>query len=180
MAVNPYAPQPGAPAGGWSGILGSGGFGQGGIIGQANRAIQGGQQAGYFDPMGSPAIRAAVRANALRTQRNRLQRGDVLRRLLGLDPQQQRAAQLGLEQQSGSDISNAILGADLGQLEGSQNFLRSLFGQQLAGQQQIAAARAAAKAQQAGGIGNFIGQLGGAVVPWALNRYLPAPKQASS
>jgi hypothetical protein len=174
---NPFAPGPGQAVGRFGGQqFGglAGRLGTGPTYGNAARGIvQQGGQAGFFNPMGSPQILAAVRQNALRNAQNRLHRGALLSRLLGLDPQQSRAAQLGFEQQAGGDISNALLGAQNQQLLGSQDFIRSLFGQGLQGEQQMAAARAAAKAQQganAGGIGSFLGRIGASFLPFSMGR----------
>jgi hypothetical protein len=123
--------------------------------------------------MGSPQLLAAVRQMALRNSQNQLHRGALLSRLLGLDPQQSRAAQLGFEQEAGNNTSNALLGAGTQQLTSAQDFIRSLFGQGLQGEQQMAQARAAAKAAQGsqlGGIGSLIGRGVGAFLPFSAGR----------
>jgi hypothetical protein len=146
----------------------SGFFNPQGYGAAAKGIVQQGGQAGFFNPMGSPQILAAVRQMALRNAMNQQHRGAMLSQLLGLDPQQARAAQLGFEQQGGSDISNALLGAGTQQLTGAQDFIRQLFGQGLQGEQQMAQARAAAKAaQQAnrGAIAGTIGRIGASFIP---------------
>lgn len=176
---NPYAPNPnmgagqiggGMPAQSFGGMLASH-FG-GPSYGNAARGIvQQGGAAGYFNPMGSPQLLAAVRQMALRNSRNQLHRGAFLSQLLGLDPQQARAAQLGFEQNAGNNISNALLNAGTQQLTGAQDWIRQLFGQGLQGEQAQAIARMQAQAQKdanRAGMYSDIGKIGASLLPLAF------------
>ena len=175
MAYNPMAPvaAPQRPsrlfgAGGLLAMLRSGGFGQQGAQGAAQRAIGRAGEAGFFDPAGSDLIRRQVRAHALRTARNRVSRGGVLSRIMGLDPQQARAAQLGFEQGAGDDISGALNQSDLEQGLGNQEFFRDLFRQQIGFDQQRQLQREAAReARRAQGstLGRIAGAAAGAFIP---------------
>lgn len=134
---------------------------------QLSGMLRGGKEAGFFDPRGSQFVREQVRANALRNARNRLMRGGVLSRVLGLDPQQARVAQLQNELGAGSDISGALGEANLQQGLGTQDFFRSLLGGQLNFERQRQLQKQAERAANQQGVGQLIGGLGSA----AIGRY---------
>ena len=141
----------------------------------ANTAIQGAQSAGFFDPMGSPILRAALRRNALRSAENQRRRGSVLSRLLGLNPNEARAQQLQTEDAAGTNAADAINQGDLSFLTGNQDFLRSLFSGQLSAENQQALARLMATLQDRNrpGIGAAAGDILGKTIPGIVSHFLP-------
>lgn len=110
--------------------------GPGSYTGQAASQLQGAQAAGFFSPTGSPLIMGLTRRNALRNADNARRRSALLSRLMGLDPNQARVAQLGQEAASSGATQEALNQANLGQLLGNQQYFRGLFGQQLGNEQQ--------------------------------------------
>jgi len=103
---------------------------------QAQQMVQGAQAQGFFNPMGSPQINAAVRANALRSAENSRRRSALLSRLMGLDPNQARVAAVNADAQGSAATQSALNNAQFGQLMGNQQYARSLFGSQLQNEQQ--------------------------------------------
>src|SRR5881396_505445 len=89
---------------------------------QAGDIVQGAQAGGLYDPFGSPRIRAAVRAGALRSSDNARRRAAILSRLMGLDPNQARVAIVGADTEASGQTQNALGQADLSQLLGGQQF----------------------------------------------------------
>ena len=145
----PSYPQPGA-------------YGQ-----QAGNAIQGAQAAGFFSPMGSPAIMANVRRNAPRTGDNARRRNAILSRLMGLDPNQSRVAAVNADTEASGNTADALNQAQYGQLLGNQNYFRSLFGGQLGNEQQLQQMRYQHDLNQptvGGMIGGLVGQGAGALL----------------
>lgn len=135
------------------------GGGGGTYSSQAQQQLQGANQAGFFNPMGSPAINAGVRRQALRNSDNARRRSALLSRLMGLDPNQARVAQVNADTEQSGQTSGALQDAYLQQQLGNQNYFRGLFGQQLGNEQQRALAKWQAQQQQ----GTFGGALGGLV-----------------
>ena len=97
-------------------------------LGYGTDAIAEAGRQGYFDPNGSPKIRAALERRALRSARNRRRRGALASRLLGLDPQQARAYQLQNETESGQQAADAIQGVNEQEMFGNRDYARSLLG----------------------------------------------------
>lgn len=131
--------------------------------GQASGIIQGGTQAGYFDPRGSQVLRAMLRRAALRTAQNRRRRSSVLGQLVGLSPEQQRYQQVQAEQGASADTSGFLNDAMLQEQLGNQQFARGIYGQERGFEEQRArdkAQRDYEKSQQ-GGIGSYLGSLAG-------------------
>ena len=132
----------------------------------AGQAISGAQDAGIFSPLGSPLLRAAIRRNALRSAYNQRQRGSVLSRLLGLNPNEARAQDLQTEGDAGNTAADSINQGDLQMLAGNQEFLRSLFTGQLSAENQRDLARLMAALQPrttaGGAIGSIVGTGAGA------------------
>lgn len=119
--------------------------------------VQQGQQAGFYNPNGSPLLMAAVRRGALRTADNQRRRSAILSRLMGLDPNQARVAAVNAEAQGSGDVSNALNSAQYGQLAGNQDWFRNLYMNRL----QAADQERLAKMQQPGlgqQFGNLLGQ----------------------
>lgn len=114
--------------------------------------LRGGAGAGYFDPMGSPLLREQLRRGVFRTAGNRRRRGEILARLAGLDPNQQRQAMLDVNRDYGREVSGALNEADLRDLQGRQEFFRNLQMQTLPYQYQE---------RNRPGFGSFLGQLAG-------------------
>jgi hypothetical protein len=101
------------------------------IIGQAGAA-------GSFSPYGSPGLNFAIRQNAIRNAGNMQRRSALLSRLMGLDPNQARVAQVGADTAASANTSGTLNDAYLQQLQGNQNFARGLFNNQLGLQNQEA------------------------------------------
>lgn len=128
---------------------------------QANNLVNQAQGLGYFNPAGSAFINEQVRSNALRTARNSQQRGSVLAKILGLSPQQAQGQFFNIQRQNAGDISNAINNAHFQQLMGNQEYARSLFGNLLGNQQQLALLKYQQKLARENqpGFGSQLGQL---------------------
>ncbi len=132
---------------------------------QAQNQIQGAQAAGFFNPTGSSTIMALTRRNALRNADNARRRSALLSRLMGLDPNQARVAAVNQDTASSGETQNALDQAQYGQLEGSQNYFRNLFGGQLGQQNQ----RDLLKYQRDlsnPGFGTYAGEIAGRALPF--------------
>lgn len=135
---------------------------------QARQQIQGAQAQGLFNPQGSPGLRAAVRAGALRNADNLRRRQSLLSQLMGLDPNQARVAAVNADAAGSANTAGALNDASLQQMLGGQQFARGLFMNQLGNEQQLANAKALAKYQRDisnPGIGGFLGQAAGFAIP---------------
>jgi len=133
-------------------------------LGYGTDAIAEAGRQGYFDPNGSPKIRAALERRALRSARNRRRRGALTSRLLGLDPQQARAYQLQNETESGQQAADAIQGVNEQEMFGNRDYARSLLGGEIDYRRQRQLADEERKAQGGfwSGVGGLIGTgLGG-------------------
>jgi hypothetical protein len=131
---------------------------------QAKGIISGATNAGFFDPMGSPMLRAAIRRRALRSAQNRRSAGAGAAQLAGLDPQAARQSFVDTNRGINADTSNFINDAEHGFLMGNQDFARGLFGGRLANEDQIAAEARQAKRERdargnplAAGLGTIVG-----------------------
>ena len=142
---------------------------------QARGMIGGAQQAGFFNPMGSPQIMEQTRRNALRNSDNARRRSALLSRLMGLDPNQARVAAVNQDAESSRSTQDALQGAQLQQSLGNQDWFRSLFSGQLGLEQQKALAKYMQQLQGGGagaalgsllgtGAGAFLGGPGGAAL----------------
>src|SRR5262245_29633087 len=120
---------------------------------QARNQLQQANQAGFFNPLGSPQINAAVRRNALRTGDNARRRSAILSRLMGLDAKQARVAQVNADTEANQAQSDALNQSYLQQLLGNQNYFRDLFGSQLGFENQRALAQYQQNLQNRGGLG---------------------------
>ena len=135
---------------------------------QAQPTIQGlgtdlvyeGQRQGFFDPKGSPYIRAMLRREALRNYRNRLRRGGVFGRSLGLDPMQQRQQLLSTELEGGNELSDFLGRGQSEELFSNRDFIRQLLGGETGFQRQRQLAKEEADRQK-GSLGGTIGSLVG-------------------
>lgn len=115
-----------------------------------------------FDPTKtSPALRAALERRALRTARNRRQRGSVLSKLAGLDPMQQRAQSLQSEQDIGQTTADYLNEGQLQELLGNQQFGRQQSLQQagFANEEKLMRLQDELARKNRGGIGSMLGGL---------------------
>lgn len=71
-------------------------------------------------------LRAALRRRAMRRAMGRRRVGQTSSRLFGLDPMQARGAMFQTERDAQSDLSDALGQAELADLSGYQDFIRSL------------------------------------------------------
>lgn len=126
-----------------------------GVLGGADPRLS--PQASNFAREQSNLLNEQVRRGAFRTARNRIKRGGVLARLLGLDRQQSQAARLGNEQGAAEDISNTIGEGELQNSLGMRDFRNRLFMGDLDFQRQQQEQRRQEKAQRGGFWGQALG-----------------------
>ena len=131
--------------------------------GFAGNALAAGNAAGYFSPQGSPGLRASLRRYALRNANNAQRSSSVFSRLMGLDPNQARVAQVNAQTAGNANTANALNMGQLQQQQGQSDWLHSLLGQQLGFEHETAMERAQRAYQEhmRGGIGAQLGQLVG-------------------
>lgn len=141
---------------------------------QAGNAIQGAGAAGFFNPQGSPAIRANLRRNALRNADNMRRRSALLSRFLGLDPNQARVAEVNADTEANRGTADLLGRGSLDELLSNRDYFRGLFGNQLGGEQQ----RNMMRYQQdlsnpglGGFLGGLLGQSAGAIIPGLFGAY---------
>lgn len=149
-----------------------GGFGANPAAGsiRGNQQLLGrAQEAGHFDPFGSPRLRALRRRMALR-------RGDAMRsrtssygKLLGLDPMAQRSALVDSDLAANAGTSDFLNQAEFQDQSSAQDFSRGLYGGELDFNRQQMLQRQAERAARSGGLGQAAGVIGGRV----LNKFLP-------
>lgn len=120
--------------------------------------------------LGPDYLRGKVRRGALQSAQGGRRRSDVLSRLYGLDPMQQRQAAVDAEIGASSDVSGALNRADLAGAGGYQDFLRRLLTGERGFQQELtlqerreAEARAAEDRNRQDFWGQLIGQGAGAL-----------------
>jgi hypothetical protein len=130
---------------------------------QIQGLLGGAQEAGFFNPLGSPMVREARRAAALRTADARRRRSSVLGRLYGLDPIQQRGAMMDADIGASQGAADFLNDAELEELLGQRGFLQSLLSGERGFEQQKILARMAAKAAEKQR-GSPFGQILGAAV----------------
>jgi hypothetical protein len=141
------------------------------LLGLQNSLIQQGNQSGAFSPTGSPLVMALAKRQAQTGAESQIHRGDVMGRLLGLNPYEQRGQLLNVGNDAAGNAANALNSAQYGQASGGQDFIRQMFGQRLGFEQQKLLQYLAQKQaqKQQGGFGSmFGGLLGqglGALVP---------------
>jgi hypothetical protein len=99
-------------------------------------ALGGAQGMGYFDPAGSPYLRAVLQRRARRSADAMRRRGSVMSRLLGLDPYQQRQSMLDTERMASGTTANALNSAQENELMGTQDWMRGLLGTERGYQEQ--------------------------------------------
>ena len=141
-------------------------YGGGGTYaGQAAGDLAGARGAGYFDPNGSATIFRQTRNAALRSGDNLRRRNAILARLMGLDPNQARVAQVNADATAGGNTAEALNQSQLQQSLGNQNYFRGLFGSQLGQENQLAALKYQHDLNQpsiGGQIGSLVGMGAGA------------------
>jgi hypothetical protein len=137
-----------------------GGGGDQGASGTIQGLLSGGKAT-----FGPDYLRNALRRNAIQTGSSMQRRGDILARLAGLDPMQQRQAMIEGDRAASSGVAGALNAADLQGLSGYQDFIRQLLTGERGYQFQADQARAQReweRQQQQGGLGGMFGSLVGA------------------
>jgi len=104
-------------------------------------------------------LRDLMRKSAFQRSKNMRRRGDVLSRLAGLDPMQQRQAMIDLDREASSGLSGALNEADIQGGQGWQQFMMGLLRSERGDEQQRARDREQREWEesQGGGIGGFLG-----------------------
>lgn len=130
------------------------------LLGEANTAHGGNALTGDY-------IRNLLRKSAFQRGKNQRRRGEVLARLAGLDPMQQRQAMVDTDRQASSDLTQGLNEADIqGGMSQRDMLLKLLLGergiQDTGVRDRFAAGEA--RAQQGGGFGDFLGSALGAGV----------------
>jgi hypothetical protein len=136
--------------------------------GQSKRMLAAGTSAGAFRP---DFLRRQMRRGALRTAQGGRRRADVLGRLAGLDPMQQRQGMVESEIESSGGVAEALNRADLQGLSGYQDFIRQLLGGERGYQQELTmqqrrerAAREAEERQRGDVFGQLFGTAAGSLI----------------
>jgi len=115
---------------------------------------------GDQEALGPGYLRQKIRREAQRTAEGQRRRTDVLSRLAGLNPMQQRTAMVESEIEAGRGLSDVLGRADIEGARGYQDFVRDMLKQE----RQIEAERQAREAEQ-GSLGGFLGSLAGSFIP---------------
>ncbi len=137
--------------------------GRGGDYGRITQGLIGrAGQAGFFDPMGSRAIRDAIIRRGRTRFESQRRRQSTLGQLAGLDPYQRRVAMLDTERMGGQGLADELNDLEAQQLLGNQDYFRSLYGGERDFQRQMQAQRAAERASRRGALGGTLGRLAGA------------------
>ena len=165
-ARSPLLPQMGgAPAGG----AGGGDINQySRVLDYINHLLGQGGASGAFGP---DYLRNFMRKRAIATYGNQQNRGRTLAGLAGLDPMQQRAALFQGEQQASGGLSDTLNNADLSGAQNYQQMLMQLLGQRFEQENQYKRDEAAKAERNRGGIGGFLGQVAGSLIP----SFIPHP-----
>jgi hypothetical protein len=104
--------------------------------------------AGFFDPTGSPLLRAALRRRAMRTAQNRRQAGAGAAQLAGLDPMSARQSFVDTNRGVNADTANDINESEFQFLQGGQDFARNLFSDRLRSEDETKRLKLEAKMQK--------------------------------
>ena len=102
-----------------------------GSVGGANQALGGFQQAGAFDPNGSPALMAAMQQQANKAAQGYQAQAMTGADVYGLDPSQAGAVRLQAMLGSQNKAADILGNAQYDQLSGAQDFGRGLYMNQL-------------------------------------------------
>lgn len=144
-----------------------GGVAQPGSISNVRGMLGSAQQAGLFDPFGSPRLRAMLRQRAMQLYGAQQQNAQGMSHLWGLDPYQQRAAMAGAGIQGTGNLVGALNNAEYQGATSNIPFYQGLFNNQANFQQQQALMRQQQKMQAQGGFGQLLGGVAGALIPGA-------------
>lgn len=132
-------------------------------IAQANDLAGQYQREGFFNPYGSPRLRALRRRAALQRRQAMMQANQGAAQLYGLDPMQQRAALAQGNVYGNAATSGELANADLQTEQEQAGFGRQLFMGNLDYARQRQLQKELAKQQSQGGIGAAFGGLVGNV-----------------
>lgn len=134
--------------------------------GMARGAVGAGQAAGFFDPMGSPVLRDALRKRALRAAIARRRRGDIVGRLAGLNPMAARQNIVDTERDTSAQTAGMINEGDFRLDQGNQDWVRGLMGRGWGYEEQMKADERQRKfaESQRGGVGGMLGTLAGSAL----------------
>lgn len=163
------------------GTGGAGGYSPAGELGEfqnagdprslANWLLSQYQAGGNFDPNGNPAIMRSLQDNAARQGNQASQRAQLNADVSGMDPAQAAAYRARTDVASNTASQQGISEAMLQQLLSRQQFGDNLFGGMLdhsygwdRADQQGQLERRMASQQRGGGLGGFLGNIGGAVL----------------
>lgn len=113
--------------------------------------------AGFFSPMGSPAVLAATKRSALQHADNYKRRSQILGQLAGLDPYGQQQNIVDTNREAAGGVQGALDQSQLSQLLGNQQFARGLFTNRLQNQDLL---RRLHEMHQQGQHDQFMGLLG--------------------
>lgn len=131
------------------------------------------REAGFFDPFGSPRLRALRRRRALQLADIQRGRAGTYGRLIGLDPMSQRAALSRADISANAGMAGGLLGADVEEQQRNLDFFRQLYGGELDFQRQRQLEREAAKREASGGIGTAVGGFAGKIGGRLIDKWIP-------
>lgn len=131
---------------------------------QANRLAGQYQEAGMFDPFGSPRLRALRRKRALGVNDALRRRMSTRGRLTGLDPMAQRQAMIDQELRGNEELAGGLNQAEYEDSQSNLQFGRGLYMGNLDYARQMALEKQRAKAANAGAAGQAVGAIGGALI----------------
>lgn len=152
------------PAANPFGIFGGGGGGGSQIHNPADPQMQGiinqGQQAGVFNPLGSPALLNSIRQNYIGNQGAMDRRSGLNAEMYGNgDPSLSAYAHLQSGLQGSHDLSQGMYGAQLQSMLQNQRFIQNMMPGYYGAQNQLALGQAGANSQNQAMYGNILGSM---------------------